>query len=86
MTAPARTPEERELEKLQKKVTEGDIARKRLEAAAFRMWTEHGMTQREVHARLDRADRSAGGEGLRLDRVEKMLARRRRRDEAESEA
>ena len=66
MTIPApRTPDERELETLQGKVTEGDKARQRLTELACNMWLSGSYTQQDIAERLDRADRRHGGDGLR---------------------
>jgi hypothetical protein len=78
MPVPApHSPEERQLEQLQAKVTEGEIARARLMDLAFELW-KGGMKQREIAARLNRADTRAGGEGITVDATQKMLSRLRR--------
>jgi hypothetical protein len=77
-----RSPLERELEVQQKRVTEGDRARERRDAAAFDLWTE-GLTQKDIAERLDRADRAAGGEGVTHGQVQKLLYRMRRAREEE---
>lgn len=80
--APARTPRERELERLQVKATKGALQQARARALrdqlAFRLWRE-GMAQDEIAARLDRADRSAGGDGVAVTAVQKTLFRYRKR-------
>lgn len=83
MPAAPRTPLQRQLEQLQKKVTEGELARARLDAVAFSLWTEEMMTQQEIADRMDRADRAAGGEGVTHGRVQKTLYRLRRARENE---
>ncbi len=79
---PAHTPDERSLEKLQKKVAEGEIARGRRDELAFQMWND-GMTQAEIAERLDRADRSAGGQGITASTTQKVLFRLRKKKEAQ---
>lgn len=81
MPAPPRTPNERELEHLQAKVTEGERARDRLMELAFRMWMD-GYTQRDIAERLDRADRRAGGSGISAGTAQKMLYRTRKAKES----
>jgi transposase len=77
MPGPPRTPDERELEHLQAKVTEGERARERLTELAFRMWMG-GYTQKDIAERLDRADRRAGGDGISAGTAQKMLYRARK--------
>ena len=77
---PARTQVERELERLQRTVTQGLLAdekRKRLVLALYR----DGMSQVEIAARLTRGARSAGGEPVGEDAVNKLVSRYRRRKE-----
>lgn len=83
MPTPAtHTPDERELEHLQAKVTEGERARDRLMELAFRMWMD-GYTQKDIGERLDRADRRAGGAGISPGTAQKMLYRTRKAKESE---
>ena len=82
MPAPPRTPEERELEKLQRKVAEGEVARKRRDALAFALWQD-GMKQAEIADRLDRADKAGGGEGMSSATTQKLIFRYRKAREAE---
>lgn len=83
-TPPPITQKERELETLQKKMTEADLirrrSRQRRDALALEMWTE-GMNQNELAARLDRADRAAGGNGVEAGAVQKTLFRLRKKKE-----
>lgn len=80
---PAQGPAERVLEQLQKKVTEGQLARDRLTEQAWMLWVDHNMTQQEIASRLDRADRAAGGEGVTYAAVQKMFQRKRQQVNAE---
>jgi len=75
-------PAERELERYQEAVTKGDIARARRDEAAFLLWTQHDMTQKEIAERLDRADRRHGGGGISHGTTQKMLFRIRKSKEA----
>lgn len=83
MSTPSpRTPDERELERLQKKVTEGETSRDRRDALAFKLWQD-GMIQKDIAARLDRADRSVGGNGVTHAMIQKVLYRMRAAQEQE---
>ena len=75
---PARGQAQRQLETLQKKVTEGQLALARRDELAYAMWQD-GMSQAEIAARLDRADRAAGGDGITLAVTQKRLFRLRKR-------
>jgi len=81
MIAPARGPEERQLESLQRKIAEGQVAKKRRDELAFKMW-RGGMGQAEIAERLDRADRSGGGGGVGAAATQKALFRYRKALEA----
>ena len=84
MPTPAapQSQEERDLERLQASVTKGEAARDLRNEIAFGLWMG-GMTQQEVAARLDRADRRAGGTGITHGTVQKMLFRMRKARETE---
>lgn len=86
-TPPPTTKDERELEHLQKKMTEAELVRKRSrqrrDALALEMWAA-GMNQSELAARLDRADRAAGGTGVEPGAVQKTLFRLRKKQESQS--
>lgn len=69
--------EERELERMQRLVTQGQLADTRRKELILKLH-EQGMTQVEITARLDRAARSAGGDGVGEDAVNKLIARQRR--------
>jgi len=75
-------PQERELERLQKIVTKGDVARRRRDEVAFDLWANHGHTQNDVAERIDRADRREGGSGVSHFTTKKMLFRIRKSKEA----
>lgn len=80
MTAPPRTPDERELEHLQQKVAEGEVARARRDALAFKLWSD-GMKQADIADRLDRADRRGGGPGMTHSTTQKLIFRHRKKIE-----
>jgi hypothetical protein len=69
--------EERELERMQRIVTQGQLADRRRKELIIRLH-DAGMTQVEIAARLDRASRSAGGDGVGEDAINKIVARARR--------
>lgn len=73
-----RTAVERELERTQRTVTKGLIADDRRKQLIVQLYRA-GMTQVEITARLDRASRAAGGEGVGEDAVNKLVARSRRK-------
>lgn len=78
---PASTKNERRLETLGRKAAEGvEFARQRDELA-LAMWQD-GMSIPEIAARLDRADKRGGGEGVTHHAVQKRLYRLRRNDDA----
>lgn len=81
---PPKNANQRNLEVLQKKVAEGEVARERRDRLAFSMW-QAGMTQNEIAQRLDRADRSGGGSGVTASTAQKLLYRIRKRSEAEQQ-
>lgn len=66
--------EERELERMQRIVTQGQLADQRRKELIVRLH-EQGMTQVELTSRLDRASRAAGGEGVGEDAVNKLIKR-----------
>jgi len=81
MTAlPPRGPLERDLERQQKMISEGESAREKRNRVAFELW-QSGMTQGEIAERLDRADRGSGGSGVTLAATQKMLYQYRKRNE-----
>jgi hypothetical protein len=86
-TPPPNTKSERELEHLQKKMTEAELvrqrSRERRDALALEMWAA-GMNQNELAARLDRADRAAGGNGVEPGAVQKTLFRLRKKQEGQT--
>jgi transposase len=67
---PARTPLERELERIQIRVTQGELAERRRRELIAQLY-ESGMSQVEIAARLTRAARRAGGEDVGEDAVQK---------------
>lgn len=71
------------LGELQAAVIEGDAATAERNELAFRLWAEGSLTQREIAAALDHADRSHGGGGITLDMIQKALSRIRRRRQDE---
>lgn len=75
---PPRTPDERELERTQRLVTQGLLADDRRRKLIVKLHQE-GMSQVEITARLDRASRSSGGDGVGEDSVNKLVARSRRK-------
>lgn len=75
---PPRSQVERELERTQRLVTQGtlaDVSRRKAIIALYR----DGMSQVEIAARLTRAAKAAGGEGVGEDAVNKLIARSRRK-------
>jgi hypothetical protein len=75
---PPRSQSERELERTQRTVTAGLMADERRKSLILELH-RGGMSQVEITARLDRASRSAGGEGVTEDSVNKIVARSRRK-------
>jgi len=70
---PARSMAERQLEREQRKVTEGLVAdRRRRELIVYLHRNEH-MSQVEIAARLTRASVAAGGEPIGDDSVWKII-------------
>ncbi len=73
---PAMTRTERELERMQKRVAEGQLAeahRRRLIADLY----EAGMSQVEIAARCTRAAQAVGGKAVGVDGIQKILKRMR---------
>lgn len=71
-----RTQPERDLEKMQRKVTEGqqaDIVRRKLIGDLYR----DGMSQVEIAARCSRAAAQVGGQEVGVDGIQKLLKRMR---------
>jgi hypothetical protein len=75
---PPRSADERELERAQRSVTLGQLADARRKALVIELYRT-GMRQVEIAARLDRAARAAGGEGVGEDAVNKLIARSRKK-------
>jgi hypothetical protein len=69
---PARTPLERELERIQIRVTQGELAELHRRELIARLY-EQGMTQVEIAARLTRAAKRAGGKAVGEDAVQKNV-------------
>ena len=80
-TPPARTPDERQLERHQRTVTLGLLADESRKQLILSLYLD-GMTQVEIAARLTRASVAAGGEPVGEDAVQKLVARERRKQEA----
>jgi len=76
--APPRSQEERELERSQRTVTQGLLADEKRKKLIVKLYRE-GMSQVEIAARLDRASRAVGGEGVGEDAVNKLVKRYRSR-------
>lgn len=70
---PARTLAERELEKVQRTVTQGQLAERRRRELINFLHKEQHMTQVEIAARLTRASTSAGGPPIGDDAVWKIV-------------
>ena len=69
--------EERELERMQRLVTQGQLADRRRKELIYKLHQD-GLTQVEIAARLDRASRAVGGDGVGEDAVNKLISRARR--------
>lgn len=78
---PPRTTAERELERLQRTVTQGQLADERRRQLIYELYSG-GMTQVEIAARLSRASRAAGGPTIGLDAVQKLVKRIRMKGSA----
>lgn len=74
---PARSPLERELERIQISVTKGEQAERRRRELIAELY-ESGMTQVEIAARLTRAAQRAGGDAVGEDAVQKQYKKWRR--------
>ena len=74
----ARSQPERELERLQRLVTQGILADERRRRLIVELH-QGGMTQVELAARLSRASRAAGGSPVGEDAVNKLVKRWRNR-------
>jgi len=72
-TARPRSFAERELEKVQRKVTEGRMAEKRRRELIVHLHRVEGMSQVEIAARLTRAATAVGGEPIGDDSVWKII-------------
>lgn len=70
---PPRTLAERELEKVQRKITEGQLAERRRRELITFLHKEQRMTQVEIAARLTRASTAAGGPIIGDDSVWKII-------------
>lgn len=85
---PPRRQDERDLERIQAKMTKASIeldqARALRDQIAFKLWRNAKMPQDEITARLDRADRNAGGTGVTIAAVQKALFRYRKQMERTS--
>jgi transposase len=66
------------LERTQRTVTQGLLADERRKTLIVKLHRQ-GMSQVEIAARLDRASRAVGGEGVGEDAVNKLVARARRK-------
>ena len=73
-----RSIQEKELERVQRTVTAGQLADHRRRELIVHLYRE-GMTQVELAARLSRAATAAGGSEVGLDAVQKLVARYRYR-------
>lgn len=73
---PARSQEERELERVQRLVTQGQLADDRRRKLIVSLHAG-GMTQVEIAARLSRASLAVGGEPVGEDAVNKLVKRMR---------
>lgn len=71
------TVEERELERMQRLVTQGQLADERRKELIVKLH-QQGLTQVEITTRLDRVSRAAGGNGVGEDAVNKLIRRYRR--------
>jgi transposase len=69
---------ERELERVQRQMTMGQLAEIRRRELIVHLHGE-GMSQVELAARLSRASRQAGGNGVKVSAVEHLVRRWRRR-------
>lgn len=69
---------EEELEAVQRQVTLGQLAEIRRRELVVHLHTE-GMSQVELAARLSRASRQAGGNGVKVSAVEHLVRRWRYR-------
>ena len=74
---PPRTFAQRELEKVQRKVTEGQRAEKRRRELIVFLHREENMSQVEIAARLSRAAVAAGGQAIGDDAVWKIVKQAR---------
>jgi hypothetical protein len=72
-TARPRSFAERELEKVQRKVTEGQIAERRRRELIVYLHREEHMSQVEIAARLTRAATAVGGQPVGDDAVWKIV-------------
>jgi len=68
---------ERELEKVQKKISEGEIAQRRRKELIAHLYREEGMTQVEIAERLTRASVAVGGRPIGDDAVWKIVKQMR---------
>lgn len=84
MPSAPHTPDERELEHLQALVKKGERARIRRDELALAMYATKRYSQDDIAARLDRADRRAGGDGVSTSAVQKILYRLRKARELAS--
>jgi hypothetical protein len=73
---PPRTNDERDLERVQRTVTQGQLADERRKRLILKLYGD-GMTQVEIAARLTRASVGAGGDPIGEDAVQKLVARNR---------
>jgi len=72
-TARPRSFAERELEKVQRKVTEGQLAERRRRELIVHLHREEHMSQVEIAARLTRAATAVGGQPVGDDAVWKII-------------
>lgn len=74
---PPRNPLERELERVQIKVTQGEQAERHRRELIAKLY-QAGMSQVEIAARLTRAAKRAGGDEVGEDAVQKQWTKWRR--------
>jgi hypothetical protein len=69
----ARTFAQRELEKVQRKVTEGRVAERRRRELIVQLYHQEGLSQVEIAALLTKASVAAGGQPIGDDSIWKII-------------
>ena len=75
------TEDERTLDKLTRRVVQGEAAFDERRAVIMRLW-EGGMTQRELAERMTRASRIVGGPEISENAVFKLIRREKAKQES----